>query len=93
MENLAGGYIAFRQIAKEEIDMFNYVMKPILGVQHKPLAVATQVVSGTNYAYLCESTIVYPNSIPYNTLVIINKPFPAENKPPMILEIREIKII
>lgn len=89
MKNDAGRYTAFRALEAAEKKLFEDTPLPI-GVNHTPLAVATQVVAGTNYAFFCESTIVGPSAIPYNTLVIINKPISGE---PVVMEIRQIELI
>ena len=33
-----------------------------LGVSYSPFAVATQVVSGTNYRFLCNAKVIKPNA-------------------------------
>ncbi len=94
MENsMAGGFTPLRSIVADEKELFISVMDRIVGASHKPLAVATQVVNGTNYAYLCETTLATLHGESYNTLVIIHKPLPNVNEPPTLLEIKRIKVI
>jgi hypothetical protein len=96
MENsIAGGYTSFRSFNLKEEELFEKVIKQITGVQYTPLVVASQVVNGTNYAFLCESKVVGPNpdAVSYNTLVIIHQPLPQVNEVPLLLEIKTVKII
>jgi len=42
---------------------FDKAMTELVGVNYVPVALlATQVVSGTNYCLLCQSTVVYPGA-------------------------------
>lgn len=94
MENsMAGGFTPLRSIEADEKELFKNVMDRIVGASHKPLAVATQVVNGTNYAYLCETVLATLHADSYNTLVIIHQPLPNVNEPPTLLEIKRIKVI
>lgn len=90
MKNSAGSFSNFREITKEENQLFEETLKNYVGVGRKPLAIATQVVNGTNYAFLCEAKIVYPEAIPYNDIVVIYQP--REGKP-ILKEIKEIEIL
>jgi len=50
-------------ISNEATDAFNAAMEGLVGVDYTPCAVlATQLVSGTNYAFLCNGTAVVPNA-------------------------------
>lgn len=53
-----GGYTAFRAVTPADLDVFEKAMKPIMGVQYKPLSVATQVVAGINYKFVCDMIII-----------------------------------
>lgn len=90
MKNLAGGFSNFREITKEEKQLFEETLKNYDGVGHKPLAIATQVVSGTNYAFLCEAKIISPEAIPYNDIVVIYQPLKGE---PFLIQIRNVEIL
>lgn len=90
MKNSEGGFSNFREITKEEKQLFEETLKNYVGVGHRPLAVATQVVSGTNYAFLCEAKIIHPETIPYNDIVVIYQPLEGK---PILKEIKEIEIL
>lgn len=90
MKDLDGGFSSFREITKEEKQMFDDVLKGFVGVGRVPLAIATQVVSGMNYAFGCESKVIVPEALPYNDIVIIYKPLNGE---PILKQIEEIDIL
>ena len=51
---------------------FDKAIEGLIGVKYSPVALlGTQLVSGTNYCVLCESTAIYPDAQPYYTLVYI----------------------
>lgn len=90
MENVAGGFTSFKQIAKEEKEIFEKALNGVVGVFRTPIAVATQVVSGVNYAFLCNSQSAYPGAAEYNDLVIVYKNLKGDV---ILKEIRNVKII
>ena len=47
-------------------------MEKLVGAKYTPVALlATQIVAGTNYCILCQTTAVVPNAAPHWTLVYI----------------------
>lgn len=70
-----GGWTPFNfQISHEARHVFEAALHGFVGVGYKPLAVATQIVAGTNYCFLCEATVVYPGATPYAAKVYIYQP-------------------
>ena len=52
-------------ITDDEAAIFDAAIEGLLGVTYTPVAVlATQLVAGTNYAFLCTGTTVIPNATP-----------------------------
>jgi hypothetical protein len=52
---IAGGWSGFSfEIKDAESNVFNTALLGFMGVKYIPLAVATQVVAGTNYCFLCK---------------------------------------
>jgi hypothetical protein len=77
-----GAYTTFScDISKEAKDVFTKVFKDHVGVNYTPVAVATQVVAGTNYAFFCNAKGVYPNAINQAALVNIHQPLPGQGEP------------
>lgn len=90
MENLLGGFTCFRKIEKEELDLFDKALQGMVGVGRTPLAVATQIVNGTNFAFLSYAKGVYPDAEAYNDITVIYKPINGE---PIVKEVKKVKIM
>jgi len=84
MSNTAtGAWTPFRtEISKEELEVFKKVTDCLLGVKYSPVAVATQVVNGSNYRFFCNTKAVYPNAINDAAMVFVYKP--SEGNPYII---------
>ena len=73
---LAGGWTVSEpgasSLTEEEQAIFDQAKEGLLGVEYTPVAVlATQLVSGTNYAYLCSSKAVTPEAQPEWCVVVV----------------------
>lgn len=88
MTNKPGGWTAFRSPTEKEKELFDKVMKPLIGVVYKPIVVATQVVNGINYCFLCRATVMSNPPAEYNALVIIYQP--SEGGDPHCTEIKRL---
>ena len=91
---IAGGWSVNSEfsggMSTEEMETFEAAMSELVGVDYLPVAVlATQVVSGTNYAYLCSGTAVVPNAPAKWYVVTIYKDLKGEAS---ILSIEEIDL-
>ncbi len=54
------------EITSDELVVFDKAVEGLMGVKYEPvLLLGTQVVAGTNYAFLCKGTVVYPDALPY----------------------------
>lgn len=81
-----GGWTDFTfHISQDARRGFNTAMRGLVGVSYKPLAVATQVVAGTNYCFLCEAIPVYPGATSYAAKVYTYQP--SEGHQPYIMQI------
>ena len=59
-------------VTKESKDAFDKAMDGFVGVSYTPVALlGTQLVSGMNYSFLCEATVVYPDARPYYAVVTV----------------------
>lgn len=73
--HLVGAYGPFdSNIDDQAIAAFAEAMEHFVGVKYSPVAVAVQVVSGTNYAFFCNAEIVVPGSSVYPTMVNVYQP-------------------
>ena len=58
--------------------MFDKVFEHFVGCKYDPLAVATQVVSGTNYSFFCNAKGVYPDALNQGAIVNIYQPIQGD---------------
>ena len=73
-EMLSGGWEATRDTAidADAQAVFDDAMEGLLGVEYEAVdLLATQVVAGTNYCFLCRSTVVVPDAVPGYSLVYV----------------------
>ncbi len=69
-----GSYTPFSaDISADDKAIFVSAFENFVGVNYEPIAVATQVVAGTNYAFFCNATPVYPGASSSPTMVTIFK--------------------
>ena len=64
---LAGGWAAAEDatVTEELKAIFDKALEGLVGVDYTPvLLLGSQVVAGTNYAFLCKGTVVYPDAQP-----------------------------
>jgi hypothetical protein len=88
MSDILGGWTPFKtDITNEEHNLFKTVIKGLEGVDYRPLAIASQVVSGTNYCFFCNATVVYPGAPNDAALVYVYQPISGT---PHIREIKRI---
>lgn len=59
-----GGYVAHEYITDQDKAVFEYVTKDMYGVDYELKAVASQIVNGINYKFICISKIVVPYAQP-----------------------------
>ena len=72
-----GGWTDFCALRAEDESLFKETMT-LKGVDYKPFAVATQVVNGTNYKFLCNATAVTNPPRRFLAQVIIYAPLEGQ---------------
>ncbi|ACA87416.1 MULTISPECIES: hypothetical protein [Shewanella] len=74
-----GAYGPFTsEIDTQAKEAFSEAMEHFVGVDYSPVAVATQVVAGLNYAYFCNAQIPGLGSSVYPAMVNIYKPLDGD---------------
>lgn len=59
-------------LTEEQLDIFQRATDSIVGSAYMPVAVlATQLVAGTNYAYLVQATQAYPDATPHWVIAVV----------------------
>ncbi len=77
--NLPGGWTPYSTpLSADAKKVFDSVIKGLIGVNYSPLAVATQVVSGTNYRFFANSQVVYPGALNEAVIIQIYQPLQGE---------------
>ena len=92
---MTGGWSAYTddptEIPDEALDALNAALEELVGCVYKPIALlATQVVAGTNYCFLCETTVVAPDAQPSYALVYVFDGLSGEHE---ILRVQEIESV
>ena len=90
---MTGGWSTYTddptEIPAEALDALNAALEKLVGCVYKPIALlATQVVAGTNYCFLFETTVVAPDAQPSYALVYVFDGLSGEHE---ILRVQEIE--
>ena len=82
-EMLMGGFSEQRPLTAEDSAVFATATKDYAYLKLSPLSVATQVVAGTNYLFVCMTSGF--NRPPTETMVKIFRPLPGRGEPELIV--------
>ena len=55
---MLGGFTDFRPVTAEDIAIFNRAIGRVVGTTYVPILVSTQVVNGTNYIFIAQTSKV-----------------------------------
>ena len=73
-EQLAGGWTPSEDptVTEERQALFDKGTEALTGVGYTPIAyLGSQVVAGTNHAFLCQAVVVYPGAEPHYAMVYL----------------------
>jgi len=88
-ESIVGGWTAWQSpVSGDALQVFEFVIKHLIGVHYTPVAYATQVVAGTNYAFLALSKPVVPEPVESVVILHVFKPLKGD---PHITQIVTVK--
>lgn len=59
----AGEYVVHPEVGEKEMSIFNKTLEGHMGLELKPVAVASQVVAGINYLFLCTGAPIAANPV------------------------------
>ena len=77
--NLPGGWTSYSTpLSADAKKVLDSVIKGLIGVNYSPLAVATQIVSGTNYRFFANSQVVYPGALNEAVIIQVYQPLQGE---------------
>lgn len=77
---LVGGYTAQRPLDEREKELFESVTAGLTGVRYTPQSVATQVVAGTNYRFVCTAVTATREPQSYKAEVTVFQPLPGQGE-------------
>jgi hypothetical protein len=83
-----GAWTVHDCITADDMAIFNTAMKGLIGVNYEPIILATQLVNGTNYSFICKTTIMNEEMTKGIAEVIIYKPLKGD---PVVTGIHKIK--
>lgn len=87
-----GAYTLYHVVTEEETEIFNEAMATTIGVDYEPLLVATQLVAGINYRFVCNARALTLSSTPYLAEVTIFVPLPsATSQKPVCVTIKRLE--
>lgn len=79
-DQMAGAYTDQRPLNDEEKELFETVMEGLVGVEYTPKSVATQVVAGTNYRFICKAKPVTADPEIFKAEITIFQPLPGQGE-------------
>lgn len=78
---IVGGYTDERRLTDEERQLFDAAVASTGDVEYKPMSVATQVVAGTNYRFICKARETKKRGKRFDAVIVIYKPLPGQGEP------------
>lgn len=78
---LSGGYTQQRPLNENERVLFRTATAKLDNVDYTPESVATQVVAGTNYRFVCTGATATRHPKTVKAEVIIYQPLPGQGEP------------
>ena len=78
---IVGGYSKPRKRTKEEQALFEEAAQGREGGEDKPLHLATQVVAGTNYRFICRGRETARKGKRFDAVIVVYKPLPGQGEP------------
>lgn len=76
-----GGYTDQRRLSDEERALFDEAVGPAGDIVYKPMSVATQVVAGTNYRFVCKARETKKHGKRFDAVIVVYKPLPGQGEP------------
>ena len=83
-QGVVGGYSAPHNLSDEELAIFEQATSGLQGVEYKPMNVATQIVAGVNYRFLCKGKEQERGGKKFYAVIVVHKPLPNAGEPRII---------
>lgn len=82
-QGVVGGYSKPHNLSDEELSIFEQATAKLQGVEYKPMNVATQIVAGVNYRFLCKARRIDENGKKgkrYYAAIVVHKPLNGQGE-------------
>lgn len=79
--DIEGGWTSHQEPDEFAIKVFSEALRGFTGVKYTPITVATQVVAGINYCFLCEAVPATKEPEKFQAYVYIFSPLPGQGEP------------
>lgn len=76
-----GAFTDQRSLEDAEAQLFDQMTSGLVGVKVTPISVATQVVSGTNYKFICKSVSITHEPVTDTIAIWVFQPLPGQGEP------------
>lgn len=80
-QQVVGGYTKPHSLSDQEQEIFQRATTSLHGVEYKPMNVATQIVAGVNYRFLCKAWRLNEKGKRdkrYYATIVVHKPLAAD---------------
>ena len=80
-QHVVGGYTKPHTLSDQEQEIFQRATASLYGVEYKPMNVATQIVAGVNYRFLCKAWRLDKKGKRdkrYYATIVVHKPLAAD---------------
>lgn len=83
-EGIVGGYSKPRNLTDTDVALFEQATAQLQGVEYKPMNVATQIVAGVNYRFLCKARRIDESGKKgkrFYAAIVVHKPLAGQGEP------------
>lgn len=78
-QRLAGGFTPQRPLGEKDAELFRQATSQLSDVRYTPVSVATQVVAGINYRFICEAETVTEQPEHFRAEIVVFVPLPGRD--------------
>ena len=82
-QQMVGGYSKLRKLSAEEVALFERAVSGLQGAEYKPVSVATQIVAGVNYRFLCKARSIDESGKRgkrFYAVIVVHKPLAGQGE-------------
>lgn len=80
-ECIEGGWTSHHEPDEDAMQVFSEALRGFARVKYTPITVATQVVAGINYCFLCDAMTLAKEPKKFHVYVYVFRPLPGQGEP------------